>query len=77
MLLAHRRALGAFDVPAPAALPLPGGPTWVPIGLMALTALGCAALALPKRRSQPALAPADAETPKPRKQPAPAEDISI
>lgn len=37
--MAHRRALGAFDIAAPAAHPFPGGPVLVPIGFVFLTVL--------------------------------------
>lgn len=71
--LAHRRALGAFDVPAPAALPLPGGPVWVPVGLMVLTFVAVILLAMPRRRAvAPELAPAP-----PAKPAASPGDISI
>lgn len=77
MMLAHRRAVGAFDLAAPAPHPLPGGPVWMPVALMALTALlGAWAVFSARRPQAPAAAP---PPPQPAEKPkaAPSDDISI
>lgn len=88
MALAHRRALGAFDIAAPVAHPLPWGPVYMPFLFMVLTALLIGLAFLPDwRRFLPAPSPAATEVPpapvveKPRKGesvfPLPPDDISI
>jgi apolipoprotein N-acyltransferase len=79
MALAHRRALGAFDVAAPAQQPLPGGPVYVPMVFLLLTALLAGLAYLPKRLGKVGVVGGAAQGPE--KQgvfpPPPPDDISI
>ncbi|MFM1921536.1 MAG: hypothetical protein RLZZ303_3170 [Candidatus Hydrogenedentota bacterium] len=86
--MAHRRALGAFDVAAPAHHPFPGGPVLTPLILLFLTALLCGAVFLPMPRwplpqestpEAPPMTPqvASAEKPSSEVFPTPPDDISI
>jgi apolipoprotein N-acyltransferase len=89
MAFAHRRALGAFDIAAPASHPMPWGPVYMPFIFMAMTALIAGLAFLPDwKRMFPAAAegatpsaPAPATQVSPKKGeavfPPPPDDISI